>query len=150
MRYLRTILPCALLIATFAAVGCGGGAKLTPVEGKVTLAGKSADYLKGGVVTFHPDTDAGNKQTYAQFPMGTIDETGKYTLSTGGKPGAPVGAYKVTVRVEKQQATDPNKPSYAPPVYLTDSANADVTTTNLKKEVKADAPAGHYDIPLTK
>jgi len=139
------VLPCALLCA-IAALGCGG-TKLVPVEGVVSVKGKPADYAKGGTITFHPDVDAGNKQPYPQLPIGTIDENGKYSLSTGGKPGAPPGAYKVTIRVTAP--SDPKDP-YSKPKILTDLANAELSTTNLKKEVKADAPAGHYDFELAK
>jgi hypothetical protein len=79
--------------------------------------------------------------------MGTIDENGKYTISTGGKPGAPAGAYKVTIKVSKP--SDP-KNEYSVPTHLTDKANAELGTTKLKKEVKADASAGHYDFELEK
>jgi hypothetical protein len=144
MRCLRSLCACALLLAlTVFSAGCGG-TKHVPVTGQVTVGGQP---LKSGTVTYHPDKEAGNTQPYSDLPHGTVDENGKYTLATGGKPGAPAGKYKVTVA-----STVPSNPKdpYSLPKHLTDKANAEVSTTSLTKEVKADAPAGHYDIPLTK
>lgn len=75
--------------AAFLMVGCGGE-KLLPVEGNVTAADKS---LEKGNVTFHPDADKGNKKALAQLPIGNVT-SGKYSIATGGKPGAPAGRYK--------------------------------------------------------
>jgi hypothetical protein len=145
MRCFRFTSSCALLFV-LAAAGCGGQ-KLIPVEGTVSVKGKPADFVKGGTVTFHPDVEAGNKQTYAAFPTGKIDENGKYSLSTGGKPGAPPGAYKVTISVTAP--SDP-KNEYSVPKLLIDKTNTELGTTTLKKEVKAGAPAGQYDFALEK
>jgi len=146
MNWFRLSLCGALSIAVCLAAGCGGPS-LVPVEGKGTVKGKPADFAKGGTVTYHPDVEGGNKQAFPQLPLGTIDENGKYTISTGGKPGAPAGAYKVTVRV-----TAPSNPKdpYSVPVNLTDKTNAELTTTTIKKEVKAGAAAGAYDLNLDK
>jgi hypothetical protein len=144
MQRLQPVLVFALLLTiVLFASGCGGS-KLIPVEGKVTVGNEP---LKTGNVTYHPDVDGGNKQTYPTLPIGTIDETGKYTLSTGGKPGAPPGKYKVTI-----VATVPSNPKdpYSIPKHLIDKLNSDVDTTTISKEVKEGAPAGHYDVALAK
>jgi hypothetical protein len=144
MQRLRPVLFFAVLLTlVLFASGCGGS-KLIPVEGKVTVANQP---LKTGNVTYHPDVAGGNKGSYPSLPMGTIDETGKYTLSTGGKPGAPPGKYKVTV-----VATVPldAKNPYSMPKHLIDKAHADAGTTTLSKEVKEGAPADQYDLALAK
>jgi hypothetical protein len=110
-----------------------------PVKGNVTVNGKP---LKKGSVVYWPDEDKGNKLTVA--PMGLIGEDGSYELNTKGKPGAPVGAYKVTVQAQTE--VDSTKPTSAkslvPDVYATQAK------TPLKKEVTENAAAGTYDLPI--
>jgi hypothetical protein len=74
-----------LLVALAGLCGCGGASK---VEGVVTLDGTPVD---GATVTFVPADDKGIPAN------GQTDSSGKFTLSTGGKPGARRGDYKVTV-----------------------------------------------------
>jgi hypothetical protein len=143
MRRLRCLLPCLLLACIAFAAGCGGP-KLLPVEGTVTVANQP---LKTGTVTYHPDKEGGNTQSYPVLPSGTLNENGKYTLSTGGKAGAPAGKYKVTI--SSTAPSDPKDP-YSIPKHLIDKTNSAVETTTIKKEVKADAPSGHYDVSLAK
>lgn len=144
MRRTRSALFCASpLVLILFATGCGGS-KLLPVEGKVTVASQP---VKGGTVTYHPDKEGGNTQAYPALPTATTDDTGKYTLATGGKPGAPPGKYKVTVTsVAPADAKDP----YAKPKHLIDQTNSIPETTTLKVEVKDGASAGAYDLTLTK
>jgi hypothetical protein len=78
------------------------------------------------------------------LPNGKIED-GKYTIKTGGKPGAPPGKYKVTV--SSTRPSDP-KNEYSIPISLIEKSSTDATTTTIKKEVKADAPAGHYDLTV--
>jgi hypothetical protein len=132
------------LAALLLAVGCGSGPKLIPVEGQVTVGGQP---LKTGTVTFHPDTSKGNTAKYPHFPLGTIDPSGKYSLSTGGKPGAPPGHYKVAVHAAVP--SDP-KDEYSEPRLLIDEANTSPETTAHTAEVKAGASPGSYDVKLTK
>lgn len=76
---------CGLL--ALACAGCGASnAKLHPVAGMVTYEGKA---VEGATVLFIPPGGAPS--------MGETDASGKYTLITRGKPGAPEGTYDVTI-----------------------------------------------------
>jgi hypothetical protein len=122
-------------------VGCGDGPKLAPVSGKVTLS--NGKPVTSGWVTLKPDKSKGN--TFGGEPMGQINEQGEYTIETNGKPGAPLGAYKVVVSSTGAVTEDNTKvkaKNLINPTYL----NADITP--LKFEVKADAAAGSYDLKL--
>jgi hypothetical protein len=116
--------------------GCGGSGGLT-VEGKVTADDKP---LTRGSVAFFPDTAKGN--TSEAIPGAEIGANGDYKLFTGGKPGAPAGWYKVTVVSANE--VDSDKPeaakSFVAPRF------SDPKETPLVVEVKASAPAGHYDL----
>ena len=77
------------VIGLLAAVsaGCGPSApKLYPASGTVTFEGKP---VEGASVLFIPQ--AGRPS------MATTDASGKFTVTTNGKPGAPLGTYLVTV-----------------------------------------------------
>lgn len=76
------------VIGMLAAVsaGCGGSANSYPVSGVVTYDGKP---LEGASVLFIPQQGSTG--------MGTTDSSGKYEISTAGKPGAPLGKYDVTI-----------------------------------------------------
>jgi len=131
-------LACAIL------AGCGGdgGARLVPVSGTVAAAGKP---LTKGSVTYHPEATKG--ESAGVLPAATIDEQGQYSLSTQGRSGAPVGKYKVVVAV--QVPSDPKDP-YSIPKSLVDPVYSKPETTPLVVEVKDGAPAGAYDLKLTK
>lgn len=76
---------CGLM--SLVAVGCGqSGPKLYPVSGTVTYDGQP---LEGASVLFIPQ---GGRPS-----MGMTDGSGKFTIATNGKPGAPQGTYNVTV-----------------------------------------------------
>src|SRR5688572_8557657 len=82
--------------------GCGGGgARLHPVKGKVTVGNSpmtvAAD--ETAVVEFWPDKAAGNTST--GFSRADVGPAGEYELKTDNKPGAPAGAYVVVVRYDK-------------------------------------------------
>src|SRR5262249_2200202 len=86
----------ALPVAAFALLprGCRGGQRsptITEAEVVVTTNGQP---LANALVTLTPAAPgyAGNA-----IASGVTDETGKAALSCGGKPGACVGANKVTV-----------------------------------------------------
>ena len=80
---------CGLLV--MACAGCGASSpKLYPVEGTITYAGKA---VEGAAVLFIPPSGAPS--------VGTTDASGKYTLITRGKPGAPEGKYDVTVSKQR-------------------------------------------------
>lgn len=124
--------------------GCGGGADLVPVSGKVK---SGTELLNTGTVTLSPDKSKGN--TSDKTPIGAIGEDGTYTLATGGKPGAPAGWYKVTVVAEAPRAKGKSDASeYAVPVYLVADDYMDPDRTPLAVEVKPGAPEGHYNLEL--
>src|SRR5262245_34193283 len=75
------------------AAGCGAPAeKLVNVAGKITLGGRPWTV---GDVGFFPDAARGN--TSGRAAVGTIAADGTYRLFTSGKPGVPLGWYKVVV-----------------------------------------------------
>jgi hypothetical protein len=102
-RFIR----CSLFLLGAAAAGCGGGTKMYPVEGTVTLDGQP---LEGAVVTF--TSSDGNA-----VATGVTSASGKFKLLSGGQEGAKAGTYKVTV----------NKTA------VKDSAAAVIDTTNPTK-----------------
>lgn len=143
-------LACALGLVTLA--GCGkGSAKLVPVTGKVTVGNKP---LPGGGVTFWPDGKAVTAD--APAPIGTVDTDGNYKLTTAGKPGAPLGKYKVTVSsgTATGEAADPMKsvsgvPGKGPAAPLKlNPKYEDKTATDLSVEVVDKPAAGAYDLNL--
>lgn len=84
-------------------LGCGpGGPTLYPATGTVTLDGKA---VEGAEVVFA--APGGGLAT------GTTDAAGKFSLSTGGKPGAPEGEYGVSVT--KQSITGGSMPANPTP-----------------------------------
>jgi len=89
IRTALALAACALLLG-----GCKGGRRsptITEAEVVVTINGQP---LPNALVTLTPTTPgyAGNA-----IASGVTDESGKAVLSCGGKPGACVGANKVTV-----------------------------------------------------
>lgn len=136
----RFLVPrCRLLVLFAAVVGCNpSGASLTPVKGKVTVDGQP---VTSGHVVYVP-TDATDT---AGLSAGTIDSNGEYTISTGGKSGAPLGKYKVMVSpntVPVQGATAP--------AGAFNAQYQDPKKTPLTKEVVSSAAPGAYDLQLTK
>ena len=132
-----------------AAAGCSGGVKTVPVSGKVTLGGVPVSPEGegwSGTVTYHPDEEKGTKAG-GPLLLGTIGEQGAYAISGGGKAGVPPGWYKVTVDIKK--SGNPKDP-YALPTPLVGKQFTDPKLTPLSKEVKADAPEGAYDLPVSK
>jgi hypothetical protein len=125
-----------------AAGGCGsGGSKLAPVSGRVTLAdGKP---LTSGFVNFRPDKTKGN--TFGGEAVGEINSQGEYTLNVRGKPGAPLGAYKVTVSSTGPTTTDNTNPSAQSVINPTYSNPG---TTPLEKTVVDKPAAGAYDLQI--
>lgn len=105
---MRKVSGLALILALGFLVGCGAGTK--PVEGIVTMDGKP---LEGATVMFNPQGSDG------QPADGKTDASGKFTLSTRGKPGAAPGNYKVTVTQSKAlfEGVDPSKMKPGTPEY---------------------------------
>jgi hypothetical protein len=134
-RSLTTILVacCSLLVS-----GCGPSVKLVPVSGKVSLNDQP---LPVGAISFAPDAERNN--TARINPTGGIAADGTYRVSTDGKPGAPVGWYKVTIRTQVPSMPDAKQVRIHP-----DFSNP--SKTPLSVEVVENAPAGAYDLKVTK
>ncbi len=87
---MRILLLSALWVVGTLLVGCGGGAddapELVRATGTVFYNGKP---VAGATVTF----------VIEKFPLatGTTDAEGKFSLTTGGRPGVPVGNAKVGI-----------------------------------------------------
>jgi hypothetical protein len=121
--------------------GCSGKAKYAPVSGKVTINGRP---LTSGYVNFRPDKSKGNE--FGGEAVGEINSQGEYTLKTRGQPGAPLGAYKVTVSAGSAITEDNTRPNTGPlinPTYM----SADITP--LEKTVVAQPAPGAYDLQLS-
>src|SRR5215213_805942 len=82
-------------VAVLVLAGCeGGGRKVVPVSGVVTVDGKPA---RNVVVSFQP---VGSKEEPdpGRGSSGTTDENGRYTLVYDGeKPGALTGKHRVRI-----------------------------------------------------
>jgi hypothetical protein len=131
-------------LVLLASVGCDTSTPQHPVTGTVTYQGKP---VEGANVQFIPSGEGmpGN---------GVTDASGKFTLATAGKPGAPAGDYKVTVvkvsggsggsgppspeDMKKMGTSGMKSQSFLPGVY------GSVQSTTLKATVKA----GTNDVPL--
>jgi hypothetical protein len=143
-RFRNQFLP-AIFLASFVLLnsGCGGSGKekLAPVSGKVTVNGKP---VTAGWVNFKPDKAKGN--TFGGEPIGEINAQGEYTLETRGKPGAPLGAYKIVVTSTGATTPDNTKPSNKP---LLNPTYANVEITPLAKDVVENPAPGAYDLQLS-
>jgi hypothetical protein len=135
-RFLLGVALCGLIGLSS---GCGG-TKLTPVSGRVTVDGKA---LTTGTVRFIPDKAKGN--TFGGEPIGEINAQGEYTLQTRGKPGAPLGSYKVAVSANESIGTDNTS---AKPGSLVNPTYSLAETTPLEIQVVAQPGAGAYDLKL--
>jgi len=77
--------------------GCGGGAggpDLVPVTGTVLYQGKP---IAGATVTMQPEK--------GPIANGFTDAEGKFRMTTGGRPGVPVGNAKVGITKQKLAAS---------------------------------------------
>jgi hypothetical protein len=136
-----------------ALAGCQKGPKLLQVNGKVFVGDAP---LAGGVVTYIPDSAKGN--TLKVNPTSMVNSDGSYSLLTDGKAGAPAGWYKVTISTQFPGMGMGGKPAEVTtgaPASLQSSTQVDPKYTDAgqtpeTKEVKAGAPAGYYDIKITK
>jgi hypothetical protein len=96
LRQLLVVSP--LLLA--AAAGCGGGYKLAPVSGKITLNGKP---LADAWVNFQPIGEKG--QDPGPGSVGKTDKDGRYSLRVDEKrDGAVVGKHRVMVSTRGDKA----------------------------------------------
>lgn len=141
MRCAR-LLAIGSLVALLAAGGCSHDSDgFYPVQGKVTADGKP---ITVGSVTFRPDASKGNKTLH--HPTGNIEADGTYTLYTISKPGAPPGWYRVMVFADG----NPNPAPGTPPQWLHNVKYTAEGTTDLRMEVIENAPAGAYDLKLSR
>jgi hypothetical protein len=127
--------------------GCGqDGIKLAAVEGKVMLGGRplATDSHTTGWVILHPDKAKGNQSL--EEPRGPIDSEGNFRISTGTRPGAAPGWYKVTVDAAK--VIDPANPYHSASGFLMPERYLDKEKSKLTFEVIDKAPAGAYDLTL--
>jgi len=87
MNVVRTSVVCLLCLALVLTAGCNkAGSKLAKAGGSVTFKGAP---VSGATVTLvYPDKD---------IATGITDPNGKFTLTTGGREGAPIGKAKVSV-----------------------------------------------------
>jgi len=123
-----------------ALLGCSGGPRQAPVEGKVLADGKA---LTRGSVAFHPDDKKGNTATKPSG--GDIAENGAYKVFTDGKPGAPLGWYRVTV-VSQSEADSANPEAVK---SFVGEKYSDPARTPLSIEVTAAPAAGAYDLKVS-
>ena len=88
--FTRTTFLLAISSLGLGIIGCGGdsGPKMAGVTGTVTLGGKP---ISGATVTMATD---GVK---SQPSLGFTDGAGKFKMTTGGRPGVPVGNAKVSI-----------------------------------------------------
>jgi hypothetical protein len=130
----------AFLVAVAAVPGCDpGGPKLYPVRGKVTL--KDGSPIKFGHVILHADASKGN--TSQEISQGTI-RNGEYTIMTGAREGAPLGAYRVSI--EAADEVDEANPYFTKWFAHEKYVNPD--KSGLTMEVVESPEDGRYDFKL--
>lgn len=86
-------------------IGCGSDDRVQvhPVKGQVFHRGQPA---AGALVVLHPQEESEHDFSMG-YPRGTVDETGKFSLSTyQADDGAPVGNYTVTIEWRLPVAED--------------------------------------------
>jgi hypothetical protein len=114
---------------------------LSPVTGSVSAEDKP---VTSGQVTLVALT----KEDAEKAPpsSGQIDESGTYTIQTAGKPGAPLGKYKVVVN----PSMVPMAGAKSAPKAAFNDKYRQVDTTTLVIEVVASPAAGAYNLKLKK
>jgi hypothetical protein len=127
-------------LTAMALTGCGpSGPKVYPVQGKVTLTDGTP--IAYGHVILHADKSKGNESM--QVCQGTINN-GSYTIMTGARPGAPLGAY--TVAIEAAKEVNPDNPYFTE--WLAHEKYIDPSKSNLTLEVVEQPEPGRYDFKL--
>ncbi len=123
---LFVVLSAGLSLAT----GCEKGPKRYPVSGRVLIDGKP---LRHGFVRVVPAAE--------RAAQATLDEQGRFTLSTYGlKDGVVGGTHKVAV-IGLESISDTEQRWHAPPKYA-DARSSDLTLT-------VDQPTNSAVIELT-
>jgi hypothetical protein len=138
--YLRLVLATLVLSCLTLAPGCSGAKKLNlaPVSGTVKVGGVP---LTSGQISFLPTS----KEQEGTLAAGTIGADGTFTISTGGKSGAPLGTYKITITPSMVPTGDGK-----PPTASFNVKYQSIASTPLTKEVIATPEAGRYDFNLDK
>lgn len=140
MRFFLSIVLSSCLTIS---LGCGPApTRLAPVSGKVTIQDAPLPY---GRIVLKPDAAQGN--TFKGEPSGEIKADGTYALQTDGKPGAPVGAYRVAIFSIKPSTPEDG---YKPPVWAASQEYSDPDKSGLTLNVVESPAAGAYDVQLTK
>jgi hypothetical protein len=120
--------------------GCGpDGPKLVTVKGRVTL--KDGSPIKFGHVILHADRAKGNNSK--EVSQGTIRD-GEYTIMTGAREGAPVGAYRVSI--EAAAEVDERNPYFTK--WFADEKYVNPNTSKLTMDVVEQPESGRYDFKL--
>jgi len=143
-RTIRPVPVAVLAVGLGLAAGCGGGAKLVPVEGKVFVNDQpvqAGETVKGYVV-LHPDQSKGNLTQ--EHVSAEIGPDGSFKVVTRDKEGAPPGWYRVTVDLAETKASDPYyfKKKIPDKYYEKDKSG-------LVFEVVEKPEPGRYDLKLS-
>jgi hypothetical protein len=128
--------------------GCVSGdsvGKLVPVSGKVTVGGAP---LTSGMVSLTPDAAKGNKVKAGIVAQ--INADGTYQVMTNGKPGAPLGSYKVTVSAGMPPVGPVTGAAAALPSVRLLPKYMSAELTDLTIEVVEQPNPGAYDLKLAK
>ena len=95
----------AVALCCLAIFGCGSkglNVKLYPVNGKVIYKGKPVSNVTVQLVPV-PDPANKNAQHLDRAFTGKLTDTGEFQISApGGKAGAPVGKFKVVLRLSQE------------------------------------------------
>jgi hypothetical protein len=138
------------------ATGCGVGGNFKPATGTVTYKGAP---VEGVTVVFAPEK--------GPTGYGLTDASGKYTITTDGKPGAPLGINKVFL--SKTASAESAMPSATPSDMIKGAqemgakgkrggtlasksvipAKYSLPDNGLKAEVGTDAAKNVFDFALT-
>jgi len=130
-------------LISLVSIGCTPSETLppmAPVKGKATLDGAP---LTAGHVVLHPE----KVDPSAKVPpsAGTIDSSGNFEIFTGGKPGAPLGKYKVIVTPSMVPAQ-----GGTPAAAKIDQKYMVPNQTPLSIDVVDSPKEGQYDLKLGK
>lgn len=140
----RIFFACLVLASFLSLLGCGSSTavKLAPVSGKVTIQDMPLPY---GRILLKPDAAQGNTST--SEPSGEIKSDGTFSLETDGKPGAPLGAYRVTIfSIKPSTPEDGNKP----PVWAASQDYSNPEKSGLTLKVVENPAADAYHFALDK
>jgi hypothetical protein len=124
--------------------GCGDAAQRLPVAGKVTVGGEP---LTRGLLRFHPA--GGSDSPAGAVPIAKINPDGTYQALTDGKPGVPVGRYKVTWAPGMPSPQNFAAKKLQPDADLVNPSYTDPSQTTLVIAVVENASPGAYDLKLT-